>query len=362
MSPLRISRVTLLVLLVVSFASTPAFAQTDDDKATAQALFDDGMRLFTAHDFANACPKFAASLKHYPGLGTRGKLAECYENLGRVASAWASWREVAVLAHQQNDTKREQIAGDRIKALEPRLSHLTIVVDSTAVMANLTVTRNGAPVELAALGTAIAVDPGAQHIEASAPGHVPWSTDLTIGEKDTKTVTVPLPGARPPGDESRSPRRRHGRTGREPPRPPHRRDGRGRRRRGEHHRRRRLRHRGQVQLGRRLRDQRRLHEGQWQQHLHPRIPGYKESMTAQSDASLANIFVGVGAAVVVTGVVLWVISPNRGTGSSRRRRCASRRRSARRKSAHRSAARSRLGQLDELVIGTACSMTMQHHR
>ena len=110
--------------------ATPAHAQDAQAQAAGRALFNEGVALFNKGDFEAACPKFEASLKQFPGIGTRGKLAECYEKLGRYASAYQAYREVAQLATRSGDPAREQVASERAKSLEPKLSYVTVVAAS----------------------------------------------------------------------------------------------------------------------------------------------------------------------------------------------------------------------------------------
>ena len=87
------SRVPLVASLVVAalLFTLPrrAQAQTTQQIATAQALFDEGKRLHKDKNFQEACPKFEASHRIDPGLGTLLYLGDCYEEIGRTASAWA---------------------------------------------------------------------------------------------------------------------------------------------------------------------------------------------------------------------------------------------------------------------------------
>ena len=154
----RLSR-PLLILAIAALPATiatvtPARAQDAQTQAMGRALFNEGVALFNKGDYEAACPKFEASLKHYPGLGTRGKLAECYEKQGHFASAWAVYREVAQLATRSGDPTREQIANERAKALEPKLSYVTVAVSAANDIPGLVVKRNGREVERSKLGGA----------------------------------------------------------------------------------------------------------------------------------------------------------------------------------------------------------------
>ena len=78
-------------LLSTLTASRIARAQVSaEEKATAEAVFEEGMHLIKKGNFAEACPKFELSQRVEPAVGTMLYLAECYENTNRTASSWAS--------------------------------------------------------------------------------------------------------------------------------------------------------------------------------------------------------------------------------------------------------------------------------
>ena len=86
---------------VAVLASPPgersAFAQPSPEaRAAASALFDDGRRLMSENKFAEACPKLEESQRIDPGAGTLYQLSVCFESIGRIASAWIGFRDVAV--------------------------------------------------------------------------------------------------------------------------------------------------------------------------------------------------------------------------------------------------------------------------
>jgi hypothetical protein len=176
-------------------------AQSPDAKAAAQALFDEGRSLVKHQQFAEACPKFAESQRLDPGIGTELWLADCYENNGQVASAWAAFKEAAAAAALSHD-KREGVARDRAAALESKIPRLMVLVSDAAASEQLEVRRDGMLVASTAWGFALPVDPGAHTIAASAVGHVPWSTTVQVPARpDTLQVTIPALDDLPPPAE-----------------------------------------------------------------------------------------------------------------------------------------------------------------
>lgn len=187
-----------LVALAMPAHGQSARTPTAEDRAQAQALFDQGTALMKSKDYQAACPKLEASLERFDGIGTRGKLAQCYERAGRVASAWAMYREVEALASKSGDEARASVAREAARALEPRLPHLTLTVATKSQVEGLLVRRNGAEVASGAWGAPIAVDPGKHSLEASAPGYAPWAEEVEVQEGESKSVEVPALAALPP--------------------------------------------------------------------------------------------------------------------------------------------------------------------
>lgn len=195
-------RVAAPLALLVAFAcARSAFAQTSAaDKATAQALYDEGKRLMDAGQFAQACPKFADSEKLDPGVGTLLNLAVCYERNGQTASAWATYKDAASAAANAGEAAREKYARDHAAALEPSLAKLTVAV--AAPTDGLEVRRDGVLVPSASFGLALPIDPGDHTVTASAPHFKPWSTTVSVAKSATASVQIPAlepaPEAAPP--------------------------------------------------------------------------------------------------------------------------------------------------------------------
>ena len=156
-------------------------------------LFDDARQLTAQKKFAEACPKLQESWNLDPAIGTKFYLAECYESIGKLASAWSCYLEVAEDAHKQGSADREKFANERAAALKPRLPRLTVAVaPATRGTAGLSVKRNGVPVGEGAWDTAMPVDLGDHLITASAPGKKAWETHVEA-KQEGAPVRVEIP-------------------------------------------------------------------------------------------------------------------------------------------------------------------------
>ncbi len=166
---------------------TPARA---DDRATAQELFAQGKELLSAGKVEQACSKFAAAADLSQTPGVRLKLAQCYVQLGRTASAWTRFDEALTVSERAGDAVAASRARAGMAQLKPVLSYLLVAVP-TAVP-GLRVVRDGTEIPQAAWGVAVPVDPGEHEVDATATGRKGWSTKLTVaGSGRHETVSVP---------------------------------------------------------------------------------------------------------------------------------------------------------------------------
>jgi hypothetical protein len=197
--PLQTAVAALLGLAVLA-AVPAAFAQpSPETRAAAAALWEDAKRLMAENKFAEACPKLEESQRIDPGMGTLYNLAVCYESLGRTASAWVGFRDVAGMASAAGSPDREKAALGKAAALEPRLMKMKVTVQPAAASAGVEVKRDGAVMSPALWGTAVPLDPGKHKVSASAPGKEPWEITVVLDQPgNTVTVDVPPPLDRKP--------------------------------------------------------------------------------------------------------------------------------------------------------------------
>lgn len=185
---LRATIVASSLCAVLVVAPRARAGDSEGGAAAAESLFQEGRKLMEAKRYGDACPKFAASQKVAPAIGTLLNLADCYEKNNQLASAWARFHEAIALARRLGRANREQTARERADKLEPRLIKLSILSRSSAVEVKL----DGNPIDPAALGTPIPVDAGEHTVEAAAKGKKPFSTTFEVSEK-SKTPSVEIP-------------------------------------------------------------------------------------------------------------------------------------------------------------------------
>ncbi|HEY4102476.1 MAG TPA: tetratricopeptide repeat protein [Polyangiaceae bacterium] len=177
-------------------ASLPAFAD-ELRSARADALFHQGELLLEAGKVDAACSKFEASEAWENGLGTLLHLADCYERAGRTASAWHTFLEAEAVAQAKKDSEREQVAAERVAALEPKLARVVFVVPPTSRVPGLGVQLGPNTIPASSWGTMIPVDPGAQRITAFAKGHQSWAFTLDVSKNDGREYRVIVPTLEP---------------------------------------------------------------------------------------------------------------------------------------------------------------------
>ncbi len=184
----------LLLSVVVLFAP-PVLAVDDDataeatDPGRARLLFKQGRQLAALGKYHEACAMFEESLRFDGGIGTEFNLADCFEHIGRTASAHALFGRVTQAALRSGQQNRAELARARVVLLEPKLSRLLIKSQTPA--ADLELSRDGKPIGRV-IGQPFAVDPGPHDIEVRWPNQRKWSVRLDVpATAGTVVVIVP---------------------------------------------------------------------------------------------------------------------------------------------------------------------------
>src|SRR5262249_11488622 len=141
-----------------------------------------------------ACPKFEAASQLVTSPGSLLNLGDCYEHLGRTASAWTKFGEAAAVAARSGRPEVKGEALQRQAALEPVLMRLAVRLANP--VAGFVLQRDGVALAEAAWGEALPVDPGEHVLKAEAPDHQPWRIEIELA-RPGETVTVDVPALVP---------------------------------------------------------------------------------------------------------------------------------------------------------------------
>ncbi|HEU0032360.1 MAG TPA: tetratricopeptide repeat protein [Kofleriaceae bacterium] len=174
------NRIALCCAIALGCLAGVAHAQP----AAATVQFDRGRDMMKQGKYAEACAAFEQSQKLDPQNGTLYNLAGCYVKLGKLASAWAAYHE---LAARDGNAARRKDSEKREKELTPRLSKLLIKAPEVP---GLVVQMNGLDVT-GLVNVDTPVDVGTYKLEARANGKKPWTATKEIKDEG-KTVTVEI--------------------------------------------------------------------------------------------------------------------------------------------------------------------------
>ncbi|NUP13733.1 MAG: hypothetical protein HOW73_47460 [Polyangiaceae bacterium] len=177
------------MLLLASFSTRAGAEPSAEERAQAEALFNEARELIDKGELAPACERFAQSQKLDPQIGTLLYLATCHEQVGQTATAWVEFKEALSLAEAANKPDRVQQARDGATRVEASLAKATVVVTDKALETKVRI--NGR--EVTVFDTALPYNPGTLSVEAEAPGRMKHaqSVELPAGPSSI-TITIPV--------------------------------------------------------------------------------------------------------------------------------------------------------------------------
>ncbi len=190
-------RVLATVCIVVSGAFvTPVVSaeQPPDRTAVAEDLFQRAKALMAAKDFVQASSLFAESYRLDPAGGTLQNLALCYEELGKVASAYARFQELRTLSKNADPPRpdRVKLADEHIAKLTPRLSRILVLLPNEGRAKGMEIRVDDVAYQEVSWSAGILVDPGTHAVAVSAPGKRPFHTNTNVfREGAEQRVQVP---------------------------------------------------------------------------------------------------------------------------------------------------------------------------
>lgn len=183
----------VLARLLTPFASTPT-----GDALSAHAFFERGREAAARGDAKSACRNFEESLRLDLAVGTLFNLAQCEEQLGRLASAWQHLREGIGLLSDADPRREPAIVA--AAELDLRVPRLAVRLDGTEAPGTR-VFRDGVELSEVSLGTPLPVNPGAHAVVVRSVGRPDRSFDVSLAPGENRVLVVrpaDVPRAKPP--------------------------------------------------------------------------------------------------------------------------------------------------------------------
>ena len=184
------------IAIVTLVAGGAAHGRGIDDTAGALAKFESGRAAFDARRFDEALAAFAASDELAPSPNSKLYMGRCFRALGRVASAYTSFRMAAREAQDRVNATGERrykatrdAASSEAAEIEPKVPRLTLAVSAVAPK-DFVVRKNGALVPMAAWGIAVETDPGEVVVEATGARMVPFRSAITLAQGEQRRIDV----------------------------------------------------------------------------------------------------------------------------------------------------------------------------
>ena len=199
-----ISRRAIAASVLAITMSLPKAALADP----TQVEIENARKLFKQAESDEAAQRWNAALDELRRAsaikmtaGIRFHIALCESNLNQLAAALADYTAADLLARAESNDEVQQAARDPLADLRARVPVLRFEVPATATN-----------VELRVDGTVVAdptqelrVDPGAHKVQATAPGHTPFTRELVVKERDAITVPIDLFVAPAKNDQASAP-------------------------------------------------------------------------------------------------------------------------------------------------------------
>jgi hypothetical protein len=165
--------------------ATTGVTPDQSPKHAAEDSFQRGRELMAQRKFTAACAAFEQSQRLDPAAGTRYNLAGCYAELGKLATAWAVYLE---LARSDKNAERRAKSNELATKLTPRVPRLKMVLHGAPGSVN--VFMNATNVN-AQIGIETPVDFGTYAIVARAPRHRGWHKTVEV-KQEGEVITVDI--------------------------------------------------------------------------------------------------------------------------------------------------------------------------
>lgn len=199
-------RLSLVVSLTgtTSWAASPAEqgVGTPDARALARSLATEGREAYNAGDYARAIDRFRQAYALVPAPTIAIYEARALERSGRLVEArdaYVRTTHASVDPRSPEQFHRAIVeANAELASLSPKIPKLVVVwTGSAAPESNPTLTLDGEPLTLSALGTEIPLNPGNHRVALRTRSGEEKVREVSLGEGETRRVDFRMDVAAP---------------------------------------------------------------------------------------------------------------------------------------------------------------------
>ena len=169
----------------------------------ADQLFKKGKKLLAEKKYADACYAFQQSDRIDPQIGAKLNVARCFQEWGKLATAWRWYSDAEQLATRSGDERAAKIR-ELIEELDRSVPRLTLTLPADAVTDRVVISVDGVELALTAIGDARRVDPGPHQVDTIVAGEK-HSKMVALERGDKVEFALPVPvrprSRRPPDRE-----------------------------------------------------------------------------------------------------------------------------------------------------------------
>ena len=197
---MRGAGLAVAVVAALSLAASSAHADRADQ------LFRKGKKLLAEKKYYDACNAFEESDKLDPAVGAKLNVALCYQEWGKLATAWRWYTEAEAKARETGDERAARIH-TIAEELDATVQRLTLKAPAGADVTALAIKLDGVVLEAGALGVERRVDPGPHQVEyvvngATLTKTIPMERGASfevVLELPVQSRAQPDPGGSAPG-------------------------------------------------------------------------------------------------------------------------------------------------------------------
>jgi hypothetical protein len=202
-------RLWIVTLVICGLAG----AAVGDSSSSADQLFKRGKRLLAQKKYRDACDAFEQSDRLDPGIGAKLNVARCYQEWGKLATAWRWFVDAETMATSARDPRARKIR-ELVESLEPSVPRLTVKAPPAVSLVGVLIKLDGVVFEASGLGVEQRVDPGPHEVETTIAG-VRQTQVVPVERGSAAEIVLDLPTTSRERDAPTRPART-----REPTRPP----------------------------------------------------------------------------------------------------------------------------------------------